>query len=142
MAATLAYLEFLLEHLAPLGTITQRRMFGGHCLYCNGTVFALAAGNDLYLKADAESRDAFVARGLKQFNPFGDPEMIMNYFQPPPEFFEDADALKQWGKMAVEAGKRGAKPKSSTKRAAKKASKRAGAKKAGKAGSVLRDPIK
>jgi DNA transformation protein and related proteins len=118
MPATPAYLDFLLEHLAPLGAITQRRMFGGHCLYCNGTVFALAAGNDLYLKADAESRGAFMERGLKQFNPFGDPEMIMNYFQPPPEFFEDPDALKQWGQMAVDAGKRGAKPK---KKAAKKA---------------------
>ena len=110
MAATLAYLDFLLEHLAPLGAITQRRMFGGHCLYCDGTVFALLAGNDLYLKADAESRDAFSARGLKQFCPFDDPSMVMNYFQPPPEFFEDADALKHWGKMAVNAGRRRTKP--------------------------------
>ena len=45
MPATPAYLDFLLEHLAPLGTITQRRMFGGHCLYCNGTVFALVAAS-------------------------------------------------------------------------------------------------
>jgi DNA transformation protein len=118
MAATPAYLNFLFEHLAPLGTITQRRMFGGHCLYCDGTVFALVAGNDLYLKADAESRGTFADRGLKQFNPFDDPAMVMNYFQPPPEFFEDSDALLQWGRLAVEAGKRGAKPK---KKAAKKA---------------------
>ena len=119
MAATPAYLEFLLEHLAALGTITQRRMFGGHCLYCNGTVFALVAGNTLYLKADAESRDVFIGRGLEPFRPFDDPNMSMNYFQPPPEFFEDPQALEQWGSLAVAAGHRGAKPK---KRAAKKKS--------------------
>jgi DNA transformation protein and related proteins len=121
MAATPAYLAFLLEHLAPLGDITQRRMFGGHCLYCNGTVFALVAGNDLYLKADAESRPAFDARKLKQFNPFDDPKMVMNYFQPPPEFFEDPDALLEWGRRAIAAGLRGGKPKSKPNNAASKA---------------------
>jgi DNA transformation protein and related proteins len=131
MAATPAYLEFLIEHLAPLGAITQRRMFGGHCLYCNGTVFALVAGNDLYLKADAESLGVFVERKLKQFSPFDDPKTTMNYFQPPPEFFDDADALKLWGKLAVDAGVRGAKPKKGLKRtAAKKASKKSVAKRA------------
>src|SRR6185295_518368 len=99
MAATPAYLEFLLEHLAPLGEITTRRMFGGHCLYCDGAVFALLAGNTLYLKADAETRDIFLARKLEQFHPFGDDQASMNYFQPPPEFFEDTDALQEWGRL-------------------------------------------
>ncbi len=109
MAATPAYLEFLLEHLAPLGEITTRRMFGVHCLYCDSAVFALLAGNTLYLKADAETRDVFLARKLEQFHPFGDEQMSMNYFQPPPEFFEDADALQEWGRLAIAAGSR-AKP--------------------------------
>ena len=121
MAATPAYLEFLLEHLSPLGAITQRRMFGGHCLYCDGTVFALVAGNALYLKADAETRGAFEARGLEQFKPFGDPSLTMGYFQPPPEFFEDAGAVLEWGRRAVDAGKRGGKPKRAAKAAKSKA---------------------
>lgn len=37
------YIEFLKEWLAPLGEISARAMFGGHCLYCDGVVFALVA---------------------------------------------------------------------------------------------------
>lgn len=107
-ATTPAYLNFLLDHLTPLGDITQKRMFGGHCLYCNGTVFALVARNALYLKADAESAPLFQARALQQFYPFEDPTQLMNYFQPPPEFFEDPDALVHWGRLAIQAGQRGA----------------------------------
>ncbi len=101
------YVEFVIEQLAPLGEITSRRMFGGHCLYCDGAVFALIAGDTLYLKVDDENRAAFEAADLPAFQPFEDkPGMVMSYHLAPPEIFEDPDARQQWVGGSVQAGRR------------------------------------
>lgn len=99
------YLEFLTEQMSPLGEITTRAMFGGYCLYCDGIVFALVANQSLFLKADDGNRGDFDARGLKAFQPFEGPE-TMSYYEAPPEIFEDPEAMKQWGRGAVAAGRR------------------------------------
>jgi DNA transformation protein len=107
------YLNFILDWLAPLGDITSRSMMGGYVLYCNRIVFALVAANVLYLKSDDLTRPRFEQLGLEPFQPFPDrPELtrgkVMQYYQPPPEFFEDAGVMSDWGRAAVEAGRRAA----------------------------------
>ena len=82
-------------------------MFGGHAMYCDGTVFALVASDALYLKADDHNRADFERSGLSAFHPFGDERMVMQYYQAPPEIFEDVEALRRWGGGAVAAGRRG-----------------------------------
>ena len=114
-----SYIEFLVEQLSPLGEITTRRMFGGHAVYCDGTVFALVASDALYLKVDDQNRTQFETSGLQAFHPFGDERLVIQYYQAPPEIFEDADALRRWGGGAVAAGRRGqAKKSKKEKRAA------------------------
>ena len=113
-----AYLDYILDWLSPLGTITSRAMMGGHILYSNGVVFALIAGNALFLKVDDSTRPRFEALNLKAFQPFPDKPGTMQYYPPPAEFFEDADVVTEWGRAAVEVGKRAAakkKPKAKTK---------------------------
>jgi DNA transformation protein len=81
-------------------------MFGGHTLYCDGVVFALVSNNALYLKADDANRGEFEARGLRAFCPFEDrPEAVMQYYEAPPEMFEDPDALTRWAGGAITAGR-------------------------------------
>ena len=106
MATKSEYLEFLLEWLAPLGPLTTRSMFGGYTLYCDGVVFALVAENTLYLKVDDLTRPGFDSLGLKPFRPFEDRPEVMQYYPPPAEFFEDCDAMREWGRAAVEVGRR------------------------------------
>ena len=118
MAARNTYVDFLVDQFAPLGAITSRAMFGGHTLYCDGTVFALVAGNVLYLKADDGNRGRFTDRGLQPFKPFADRDEVMSYYEAPPEIFEDPDAMREWVGGSVEAGVRAtAKKKSRKKRA-------------------------
>ena len=100
------YLDFVVEWLSPLGGIASRAMFGGHALYLDGIVFALVADNVLYLKVDDASRPRFEAMGLKAFQPYPDNPGTMQYYPPPPEFFEDRDAMKDWGRGAIEAARR------------------------------------
>jgi len=106
MAAKNAYVEWMLEWLAPLGEIAVRSMMGGHVFYCNSVTFALLASNTLYLKADSETRPKFEALGLKPFQPFADKPMTMSYYPPPPEFFEDTEVMLLWGREAVAVGRR------------------------------------
>ena len=105
MPTNSAYLEFVTDLLAPLGSIVARQMMGGHILYCDCVVFALIAHNTLYLKADPQTRPRFEELRLKAFHPF-EGKASMSYFQPPAEFFEDETALMEWGRMAVAAGRR------------------------------------
>ena len=100
------YVEFCMEQFAPLGRIDSRYMFGGWCLYCDGTVFALVANGELYLKGDSVTIPEFEARGLEPFQPFPDKPDTMKYFQAPPELFEDPAAMRAWGGGAVAAGLR------------------------------------
>ena len=119
MPARNSYLEFLLEQLAPLGEISSRAMFGGHCLYCDAVVFALVASNALFLKTDDANRAAFEARGLKAFRPFEDQDAVMSYYEAPPEIFEDSDAMQKWCGGSVDAGRRAQAKKKRKKKGAK-----------------------
>ena len=100
------YMDFLVEWMSPLGNIATRAMFGGHTLYLDGLVFAIADDNVLYLKVDDVTRPRFEALGLKAFQPNPDNPATMPYHPPPPEFFEDAGAMQEWCRAAVEAARR------------------------------------
>lgn len=115
------YLEFVIEQLSSLGEITSRAMFGGHCLYCHGVVFALVADDELYLKVDDVNRPEFEAAGLKPFRPFPDQDVVMQYYPAPAEMFDSEAGLARWAGGAIEAGRR----KADRKRARKKAGGRA-----------------
>lgn len=100
------YLEFVMDWLRPAGEISARPMMSGHVLYCDGIVFALLARNTFYLKADEINRPRFEALRLEPFRPFPDKPGAMQYYPPPPEFFEDPDIMAAWAGEAVAAGKR------------------------------------
>jgi DNA transformation protein len=125
------YVEFVVEQFSPLGRITTRFMFGGWCLYCEGTVFALVANGSVFLKGDAESIPKFEARGLPAFRPFPDQDLTMKYFQAPPEIFEDGDAMREWCGLAIAAGRRASKPKGRTSKPKKNPTRAAKRKSAG-----------
>lgn len=52
-----SHLTFIIEQLSPIitpyGNISQRKMFGEHCLFLNGTMFAIITQNgQLFIKVD------------------------------------------------------------------------------------------
>lgn len=105
------FAEFVLEQLAPLGTITARSMMGGKTLYCDGTIFALIGHGAVYLKADDENRPAFEARGWPAFRPDENAPGTMSYYQVPAGVLENRDELARWASEAVAAGQRSASKK-------------------------------
>jgi DNA transformation protein len=112
------FCDHVVELLQGMGPVSARRMFGGHGLFLDGLMFALIADNELYLKADAESRKAFVDLGLQPFtyHKQGKP-MALSYYQAPETCLDSLDEMTRWGNVAFAAAlraSRGSKPRSAT----------------------------
>ena len=95
------------EAVEPLGPVTRRAMMGGATLYCGGVVFAILTTDALWFKADAVSDAAWDATGAERFShERGGKVATMNYRRAPEEVHDDADALRRWAVLAIEAGAR------------------------------------
>lgn len=102
MTASPDFITFVQELFAPLGGISIRRMFGGAGVYCRGLMFGLIYEDTIYLKADAESRKAFEARGCGPFIYDGKGKPVAtSYWQMPAELIDDADQAVNWAKTAL-----------------------------------------
>lgn len=95
------FVEFVAEQMAFVGGLRIRAMFGGYGIYQDERMFALIADDRLYFKADATTRAEFEAKGLSPFSYVvrGKP-MTMQYFEAPPEVFEEQEAMRNWVRKA------------------------------------------
>jgi DNA transformation protein len=91
-----------------MGNVTMRKMMGGATLYLDGTIFAILHGDDIWFKADKETDALWDAEGCAKFsitlkNGWVD---VMNYRRAPLDVHDDAEAMRRWARLAVEAGER------------------------------------
>ncbi|MEO1639284.1 MAG: TfoX/Sxy family protein [Pseudomonadota bacterium] len=85
MALAEADIAFARDLFADLGAVTTRKMFGGICLYQDGTVFAFMSSDArLYLKVSGEMMDELNAAGAEQFD-------NMPYYSLPEPALDDPD---------------------------------------------------
>lgn len=109
MAYDQGLVDWVEEAMAPLGTVTMRKMMGGATLYLDGTIFAIVASEGLlWIKADAESDAIWDAADCPRFTmTFKDGKVdSMNYRRAPDDVYDDADALREWASLGVAAGLR------------------------------------
>jgi DNA transformation protein and related proteins len=100
--------EAIADLFAALGPVRCRRMFGGQGVYLNGTMFALEAGRELYLKADDASRPTFEQAGSEPFTyEAKGRRTVMSYWRLPAEALDDPDEAARFGRLALEAAARG-----------------------------------
>ncbi|HEX9626643.1 MAG TPA: TfoX/Sxy family protein [Acidiferrobacterales bacterium] len=106
------FVEFVIEQMAPIGRPRVRAMFGGYGVYRDDSIFAIIVDDRLYFKADAVTRAEFEAKGLRPFSYVarGKP-VTMQYFEAPPEVFDEPEAMCAWARKAYEAAIRAKKPK-------------------------------
>ena len=50
MASSLRYVEFVVEQMSGVGTVTDRRMFGEYGLYCDGKYFGVVCDDRTLVK--------------------------------------------------------------------------------------------
>lgn len=111
MAPTPSYLDYIIDLFSPFGEIAQRRMFGGAGVYCDGAIFAIVGDDDIWFKANDETRGAFEAAGSGPFEvEMNGKTGTMSYYSAPEEIFDDSDALRHWTGLALAAASRTKKP--------------------------------
>ncbi|MBB5684572.1 TfoX/Sxy family protein [Sphingobium boeckii] len=109
MSADPGLIAWVSEALEPMGHVSMRRMMGGATLYLDGIVFAIVGDDRLWLKGDAVSDARWDAAGCAKFSYEMKGKMaVMNYRAAPDDVYDDADALREWCALALEAGLRGA----------------------------------
>lgn len=111
-AAQQQFCDHAVELLQGLGPVSSRRMFGGHGLFLDGLMFGLIADNELYLKADGESRPEFQELGLQAFTYYKKGKaMALSYFQAPESCLDSLEEMTHWGNIAFAAAVRASKGK-------------------------------
>lgn len=102
-----AFIDHLLDLLAPLHPVRVRAMFGGYGIYRGEAIFAIVVNDRLYLKADDASRPDFESRNLAPFTYTGRGKLIrLSYYEAPADVFEDPDTLRDWTNRALAAASR------------------------------------
>ena len=84
--------EAIRELFSPFGSVSVRRMFGGHGVFADGMMFALEQDGELFLKADdltipklaAENSEPFVYRARGR-------EIALSYWKLPERLYDEAD---------------------------------------------------
>ncbi len=111
----------LKELFQPFAEVTVKRMFGGHGVYAQGLCFAVESGGEVFLKVDARSQPDFSAAGSSPFIYVarGKP-MTTSYWRLPAQAHDDADELRRWAALGLEAARRAAEAKVKPKAGARK----------------------
>jgi DNA transformation protein len=101
------FIAYLQELFADFGAVTVRAMFGGHGLYHDGVMFAVAFEDGLYLKVDSQTRDRFEAEGCMPFvYTQTDKPLTMSYWSAPAAAMDSSQAMLPWARLAFEAALR------------------------------------
>ena len=102
-----SYVTHVLELLEPLGPVRARAMMGGHTIHCGALPIALIADERLYLKVDAETKEAFARAGGEPFTYSARGRSVeMSYWSPPDGALEDPEEMLPWARLALGAAGR------------------------------------
>ena len=100
--------EWVREHLAALGPLEIKRMFGGAAVYANGLIFALLDDGVIWLKADEVNAPLLAEAGARQFTyPAKDGAMMaMAYWSLPESALDDPVEAADWARKSIDAALR------------------------------------
>lgn len=108
MVASDSFAEILREHLAPLGRLTMRRMFGKTGVFCDRVMFAMVADDTLYFRVDDLNREAFKeAAALPPLNYEKGGRLIdLAFWRAPERLLDEPEEMVAWARMALAAARR------------------------------------
>jgi DNA transformation protein len=95
-----SFRDFVLDQLGALGSLRCRAMFGGYGIYQGEAFFAIVFKGRLYFKTSAETRRAFLERGMEPFRP-NPRQALTSYYEVPLDVIEDAAQLTLWARAAA-----------------------------------------
>lgn len=101
--------ESIRELFSQFGSVSVRRMFGGHGVFADGMMFAIEQNGELYLKADdltipklaAENSEPFVYKAKGR-------EIALSYWKLPERLYDEPDDFAAFAREAFGAAERAA----------------------------------
>lgn len=102
------YIDYVMEQLEPLGSISSGRFFGGTGLRAGSVQFAMIMGNALFFVVDDSSRPRYEQRGMgcfwyrtkkKKVN-------VRKYYEVPGDLLDDPDVLLEWARESIRIAKK------------------------------------
>ncbi|MGF1475777.1 MAG: TfoX/Sxy family protein [Geminicoccaceae bacterium] len=122
MANDPEFVDFSLELLSPVGPVRAKRMFGGHGIFLDDMMIALIADDQLYLKTDDETKDRFETAGSEPFRytKAQGQVSVMSYHTAPEAALDDAEEMRTWARLAVDAALRARAKRPAKRRASKR----------------------
>jgi DNA transformation protein and related proteins len=110
--------ESLKALFEPFGPITVKRMFGGSGIYAEGLCFAIESKAEVFLKTDALSQPEFAAVGSTPFVYVAKGQSRpTSYWRLPATAHEEAQELRRWAGLGLEAARRAAAAKAKPRKA-------------------------
>jgi DNA transformation protein len=99
----------VLDLLSGIGQLRQRKMFGGTYIYCDELFIATVHGGILYFKANENTAQEFIDRGLRPFSyPRQGEITTLQYYEAPAEVFSSRVVMKRWASRALVAARQDA----------------------------------
>lgn len=96
------FMQFVIEQMSFIGGLRVQAMFGGYGVYQDDRIFAIIVDDRLYLKSNPTTRGEFEAKGLSPFTYIARGKSVtMQYFEAPPEVFEEPEAMRGWVQKAL-----------------------------------------
>ena len=107
MPVALDFVAHCSELLSAVGSVTGKRMFGGHGLYVDGVFVAIIVGETMYLKTDDQTRARFIDEGSSAFEYTARGEThSTGYFSVPADAMDSPHLMAPWARLAIEAALR------------------------------------
>lgn len=96
------FLDYVVEQMSFIRGLHVRAMFGGYSVYQNDLIFAIIVKDVLYLKTDAVIQRDFDEKGLLPFTYVAQGKFVsMQYFEAPPDVFEEPNSMRNWVEKAL-----------------------------------------
>ncbi|MDZ4140569.1 MAG: TfoX/Sxy family protein [Methylotenera sp.] len=106
------FVAFVIEQMSFVHGLRVRAMFSGHGVYQDDCMFAIIVDEQLFFKADANVRTEFEAKDLKPYTYVTRGKLVaMQYFEAPPEVFDEIDEMRIWVNKALTVARRARKNK-------------------------------
>lgn len=94
--------SYVTEHLAFLGRISNRAIFGGIGVFVEERLLGIVINEQLYLHTDKSNIDDYLSRGMEQFKPYPNAfDLTTDHHRVPQEIIDDPEQLKEWGRRAL-----------------------------------------
>ncbi|NLG77687.1 MAG: TfoX/Sxy family protein [Xanthomonadaceae bacterium] len=103
---------YVTEHLAFLGRVSNRAIFGGVGIFVEERLLGIVINEQLFLHTSQSNLGDYLSRGMEQFKPYPNAfDLTTDHHRVPQEIIDDSEQLKEWGRRSLAAAIESAKAK-------------------------------